>query len=52
MVVHFDRAHIHTHTHTYIISKFFKLSFKRSGGGRTSYIRIQRIIKFWTLKVN
>ena len=32
--------------------EFFKLSLKRSGGGRTSYNRIQRIIKLWTLEKN
>ena len=32
--------------------EFFKLSFKRSGRGRTSYSRIQRIIKLWTLEKN
>ena len=32
--------------------EFFKLSFKRSGGGRTTYSRIQRIIKLWVLKIN
>ena len=28
------------------------ISFKRRRGGRTSYIRIQWIVKLWTLKVN
>ena len=53
----------HTHIHIYLVNnlilaiqktlihineRFFKLSFKRSGGGRTTYSRIQRIIKLWT----
>ena len=31
---------------------FFKFSFKRCRWGRTSYDRIQRIIKLWTLEIN
>jgi len=32
--------------------KFFKLSFESCGWGQTSYDRVQRIVKLWTLEIN